>query len=35
MTAVGALLTIGGVVGVTYVTSLGREAAADEIVPEA
>lgn len=34
MTAIGAALTIGGVVGVTYVTTLGREAAADEVVPE-
>jgi len=35
MTAVGAALTILGVVGVTYVTSLAkREAAADEVVPE-
>ena len=35
MTAVGALLTIGGVVGVTYVTSIGRQASADEVAPEA
>ncbi len=35
MAALGSALTIAGVVGVTYVTSLGkREAAADEIVPE-
>jgi drug/metabolite transporter (DMT)-like permease len=34
-TAIGAALTILGVVGVTYVTSLAkREAAADEVVPE-
>ena len=34
-TAIGAMLTILGVVGVTYVTSLAkREAAADEVVPE-
>lgn len=36
MGAAGAVLTIAGVVGVTYVTSLSRPtAAADEIVPEA
>jgi drug/metabolite transporter (DMT)-like permease len=35
-TAIGAALTIGGVVGVTYVTSLSKpKAAADEVVPEA
>ena len=35
MAAAGALLTIGGVVGVTYVTSLSkRTAAADEVAPE-
>ncbi|HUP58872.1 MAG TPA: DMT family transporter [Thermoanaerobaculia bacterium] len=35
-TAIGALLTIGGVVGVVYVTSLSkRVVAADEIAPEA
>jgi len=35
MAAAGALLTIAGVLGVTYVTSLSRPAApADEIVPE-
>jgi drug/metabolite transporter (DMT)-like permease len=35
MTAIGATLTIAGVVGVTYVTSIGkRAAAADEVVPE-
>jgi drug/metabolite transporter (DMT)-like permease len=34
--ALGSTLTIAGVLGVTYVTSLGkREAAADEVVPEA
>jgi len=33
--AIGTVLTIAGVVGVTYVTSFGRrEAAADEVVPE-
>ena len=33
--AVGSGLTIAGVVGVTYVTSIERpEAAADEVVPE-
>ncbi len=36
MTAIGTALTIAGVVGVTYVTSIGkRAAAADEVVPEA
>lgn len=36
MTAAGALLTIGGVVGVIYVTSLNKPlAAAEEVVPEA
>ncbi len=36
MSASGALLTIAGVVGVTYVTSLGKPGvAADEVVPEA
>jgi drug/metabolite transporter (DMT)-like permease len=36
MAAVGSALTIAGVVGVTYVTSLSkRAAAADELVPEA
>ena len=35
MTAFGAALTILGVVGVTYVTSIGKREAADEIVPEA
>ncbi|MGZ7042581.1 MAG: DMT family transporter [Thermoanaerobaculia bacterium] len=36
MAAIGAVLTIGGVVGVMYVTTLGRIfAAADEVVPEA
>ena len=35
-TAIGAALTIGGVVGVTYVTSLSKpKAAAEEVVPEA
>lgn len=35
MTLIGAALTILGVVGVTYMTSLAkREAAADEVVPE-
>jgi len=35
MAAIGAALTIGGVVGVTYVTSLSkRTAAADEVAPE-
>jgi drug/metabolite transporter (DMT)-like permease len=36
-TALGALLTIGGVVGVVYVTSLSRKtvASADEVAPEA
>ena len=35
MTAVGAALTIAGVVGVTYVSSAHREVeAADEVVPE-
>jgi drug/metabolite transporter (DMT)-like permease len=34
MTAIGAALTILGVVGVTYVTSIGKSAA-DEVVPEA
>jgi phosphate transport system permease protein len=35
--ALGALLTIGGVVGVVYVTSLARKtvATADEVAPEA
>ncbi|PYQ62112.1 MAG: hypothetical protein DMF58_02650 [Acidobacteria bacterium] len=34
-TAIGAALTIAGVVGVTYVTSLGkREVSAEEVVPE-
>lgn len=34
--AIGSMLTIAGVIGVTYVTSLGRrELAADELVPEA
>lgn len=34
--AIGSILTIAGVIGVTYVTSLGRrEVAADELVPEA
>jgi drug/metabolite transporter (DMT)-like permease len=33
--AIGAALTIAGVLGVTYITSAGkREAAADEVVPE-
>jgi drug/metabolite transporter (DMT)-like permease len=35
MSAAGSALTILGVVGVTYVTSFGRKAAADEVVPEA
>ena len=36
MAAVGSALTIAGVVGVTYVTSLSKRAgAADELVPEA
>ena len=37
MAAIGAALTIGGVAGVTYVTSLStlRPAAAVEVVPEA
>jgi drug/metabolite transporter (DMT)-like permease len=35
MAAIGAALTIGGVLGVTYVTSLSKPtAAADEVVPE-
>lgn len=35
MAAIGAVLTIVGVIGVTYVTSLGKRAsAADEVVPE-
>ena len=33
--AVGSALTIAGVVGVTYVTSLGKQSAATEVVPEA
>jgi len=33
--AIGATLTIAGVIGVTYISSLGKpEAAADEVVPE-
>jgi drug/metabolite transporter (DMT)-like permease len=36
MGALGSVLTIGGVVGVMYVTSIGKRiAAADEVVPEA
>jgi len=36
MAAIGSVLTIGGVVGVMYVTSIGKRiAAADEIAPEA
>ena len=35
MAAIGSVLTIGGVVGVMYVTSMKRIAAADEVVPEA
>jgi drug/metabolite transporter (DMT)-like permease len=35
MEALGAALTIGGVVGVVYVTSLTKpKAAAEEVVPE-
>jgi drug/metabolite transporter (DMT)-like permease len=35
MAAVGCILTLGGVIGVVYVTSLGRQAtAADEVAPE-
>ena len=37
MAALGAALTIGGVVGVVYVTSLAKRTviAADEVAPEA
>jgi drug/metabolite transporter (DMT)-like permease len=35
LTAIGSALTIAGVVGVTYVTSLGKQSAAAEVVPEA
>lgn len=36
MAAIGSVLTLGGVVGVVYVTSIGRQAtAADEVAPEA
>jgi drug/metabolite transporter (DMT)-like permease len=36
MAGIGALLTLGGVVGVVYFTSVGRRAtAADEVAPEA
>ena len=35
MAGIGAVLSIGGVVGVMYVTSMKRIAAADEVVPEA
>jgi drug/metabolite transporter (DMT)-like permease len=37
MAALGSMLTIGGVVGVVYVTSLAKRtvAAADEVAPEA
>src|SRR5581483_8529442 len=34
LTALGSALTIAGVIGVTYVTSLGKRQAADEVVPE-
>jgi drug/metabolite transporter (DMT)-like permease len=34
MAALGSVLTIGGVVGVMYVTSMRRVGAADEIAPE-
>lgn len=36
MAAIGSVLTLGGVIGVVYVTSIGRQAtAADEVAPEA
>jgi hypothetical protein len=37
MAAIGAMLAIGGVVGVVYVTSLAKRTviAADEVAPEA
>jgi hypothetical protein len=37
MAVLGAMLTIGGVVGVVYVTSLAKRmlTAADEVAPEA
>lgn len=34
LAAVGSALTIAGVIGVTYVTSIGKQKAADEVVPE-